>query len=353
MSNFSEQVLGWFDQHGRHDLPWQKTITPYRVWVSEIMLQQTQVKTVIPYYERFMVAFPDIASLAAASQEEVLAHWSGLGYYARGRNLHKSAHYIMAHFEGVFPSTFEDIVALPGIGRSTAGAILAMALQQRYAILDGNVKRVLSRYLALQGWPGHKKNEAFLWQKAEAYTPKQRFGDYTQAIMDLGATVCTRSKPRCSACPVAKGCLAKQMNRVEQFPFSKPKKIKPVKQTFFLMLENTQGQIFLQKRPQKGIWGGLWSFPQFDSRQACLEQMKAYETQTECVQSLVEWNSFRHTFSHYHLEIIPMVAKGVKHQKIQCEGEWFCRQSLCVERATLGLPAPITKLIRLMEREHV
>jgi A/G-specific adenine glycosylase len=353
VSSFSKKLLIWFDQYGRHDLPWQQQITPYRVWVSEVMLQQTQVKTVIPYYERFMASFPTLEALASASQEAVLAHWSGLGYYARGRNLHKSAQHIVEHFQGIFPTQFDTILALPGIGRSTAGAILSIALQQRYAILDGNVKRVLSRYLALDGWPSEKNNEQFLWQKAEELTPHTRFNDYTQAIMDLGATVCTRSKPKCDDCPVAKNCVAKQKNRVADFPFSKPKKIKPIKQAYFLMLENEQGQVFLQKRPQKGIWGGLWSFPEYPSRQACLEQLKAYETQTECTQSLVEWSSFRHTFSHYHLDIFPMAVKGVKNQEIKSEGEWVCRQSLCEDKATLGLPAPTTKLIKLMESQNV
>jgi len=349
MSQFSTKLLTWFDLHGRHDLPWQQEITPYRVWVSEIMLQQTQVKTVIPYYERFMQAFPCLEALASASQEAVLAHWSGLGYYARGRNLHKSAVMIVEEFGGVFPTKFEDIVSLPGIGRSTAGAILSIALEQRYAILDGNVKRVLSRYLAMDGWPGEKKQEQFLWQQADELTPSERFNDYTQAIMDLGATVCTRSKPNCAACPVADNCLAYSENRVVDYPFSKPKKIKPTKQVFFLMLENKQGQILLQQRPQKGIWGGLWSFPEYESRARCLEPLKKYESQTDSLNSLIEWDKFRHTFSHYHLEIYPMVCQGVDESHIQYDGEWICRQALCNDKASLGIPAPVAKLVKLME----
>lgn len=354
MSHFSEQLLIWFDQHGRHDLPWQQAITPYRVWVSEIMLQQTQVKTVIPYYERFMLSFPTVEALAQASQDAVLAHWAGLGYYARGRNLHKSAMKIMADFGGQFPEKYDDILALPGIGRSTAGAILSIALQQRYAILDGNVKRVLSRYFALEGWTGTKKNECFLWQQSENFTPLSRFADYTQAIMDLGATVCTRTKPACEKCPVKSGCLASQQDRVSQFPVAKPKKEKPIKQAYFLVLENTEGQVLLQQRPQKGIWGGLWSFPEYESRQACLAHIKKYETQTMGLQSLVEWSSFRHTFSHYHLDIFPVMVLGFDEKQVLGNGEWVCKVALNSNQTALGVPAPVTKLVRLMrEGKHV
>ena len=353
MSNFSTQLLTWFDQHGRHDLPWQQNITPYRVWVSEIMLQQTQVKTVIPYYEKFMDSFPTVEALAEASQEQVLAHWAGLGYYARGRNLHKSAQRIMTDFGGVFPSKFEDVLALPGIGRSTAGAILSIALNQRYAILDGNVKRVFSRYFALEGWTGEKQNEQFLWQQAEALTPVERFGDYTQAIMDLGATVCTRSKPKCEQCPVQKACLAKQQDRVANFPVAKPKKEKPIKQAYFLMLENPKGELLLQQRPQKGIWGGLWSFPEYQSREMCLAQIKKHESQSKALQSLVEWNSFRHTFSHYHLDIFPMKVQSRGEVPVIENGEWVCKTALCGEQQALfGLPAPVTKLVRLMRESN-
>ncbi len=345
---FSDKLLYWFDRYGRHDLPWQQRVTPYRVWVSEIMLQQTQVATVIPYYERFMASFPTIEALASASQEAVLSHWSGLGYYARARNLHKSAQYIVMHNQGVFPECFDDIVALPGIGRSTAGAILSIALGQRYAILDGNVKRVLSRYFAQPGWPGERKNEKFLWQKANELTPPKRFKDYTQAIMDLGATVCTRRQPKCQVCPVQQACLAWQNNLVNQLPASKPKKTKPVRQVYVLILENDQNQVFLQQRPQSGVWGGLWSFPEFASRQACCNAIAECETQAKVAQNLVEWKAFRHTFSHYHLEIFPIVLKGVQSQAIQWKGQWVCHQSVGMGQSTLGVPAPVTKLLKLM-----
>ncbi len=350
LSSFPPKLLAWFDQYGRHDLPWQHNITPYRVWVSEIMLQQTQVKTVIPYFERFMQSFPDLQVLASASQDEVLGHWAGLGYYARGRNLHKAAIMIRDEFKGEFPATFDEILSLPGIGRSTAGAILSISLGQRQAILDGNVKRVLSRYLALEGWPGEKNNEQKLWSVADLLTPDVRFNDYTQAIMDLGATLCTRSKPQCGTCPVAGFCEARQQGRVIEFPFSKPKKIKPIKKSYFLILENQQGQVLLQQRPQKGIWGGLWSFPEYASLPNCEDALKMNETQTESAQSLVEWEVFRHTFSHYHLDIHPVMYQGVPENSMQFDGEWVNKQQLCKAEVNFGVPAPISKIMTLMEK---
>ncbi|MEA3405841.1 MAG: A/G-specific adenine glycosylase [Pseudomonadota bacterium] len=348
MNDFSQKILSWFDQHGRHDLPWQQQQTAYRVWVSEIMLQQTQVKTVIPYYQRFMQRFPTLLSLADAQQEDVLAFWSGLGYYARGRNLHKAAQLIRQQHNGVFPESFDEILALPGIGRSTAGAILSMALKQRYAILDGNVKRVLSRYLAVEGWPGNKVIENRLWLEAESYTPEQRFDDYTQAIMDLGATLCTRSKPACEKCPVKISCQAFQQNRVTDFPFSKPKKVKPVKQASLLMLLNSQDQIWLEQRPQKGIWGGLWSLPQFDSLDDLTQAFNpCKETDSALQSSLVKWKEFRHTFSHYHLDIEPV--KLVQEAPVEWNGQWHT----FTQALQLGLPAPVKSLLSQLENEHV
>ncbi|MDX1351683.1 MAG: A/G-specific adenine glycosylase [Thiomicrorhabdus sp.] len=363
--NFSSQLLDWFDEFGRHDLPWQQAITPYAVWVSEIMLQQTQVKTVIPYYQKFMERFPTVAHLAQATQEEVLSYWAGLGYYARGRNLHKSAQSIVVEHGGEFPHKFEDIIALPGIGRSTAGAILSIALQQRYPILDGNVKRVLSRFYAIEGWPGEKAIEQQLWLKADELTPAKRFADYTQAIMDLGATLCTRSKPKCSSCPQQLQCQAYQQNRVLEFPYKKPKKEKPIKQAWLLLQTNQNGQIWLKKRPAKGIWGGLWSLPEFENRSLC-EQF--VESQGSDSDTLIEWDKFRHTFSHYHLEIHPVyieMGSGLKRQvaeanaeyRVQSEptakelGEWYSIETLM--QSPIGLPAPITKLVmRLQQRQR-
>ncbi len=349
-STFSAQLLAWFDHYGRHDLPWQQDITPYRVWVSEIMLQQTQVKTVIPYFERFMQSFPTLHHLAQASQDAVLGHWAGLGYYARGRNLHKTAVMIAEVHDGEFPTTFDEILDLPGIGRSTAGAILSISLSQRQAILDGNVKRVLSRYLALEGWPGEKHNEQKLWQVADEFTPDLRFNDYTQAIMDLGATLCTRAKPQCEVCPLEASCQAKFEGRVSEFPFSKPKKVKPIKQAYLLVLENQQGQVLLQQRPQKGIWGGLWSFPEYACLQNCEDALKIAETQTESAYSLVEWEVFRHTFTHYHLDIHPVIYQGVDENSLKFDGLWVNKQQLGKAEVTIGVPAPVTKIMKLMEK---
>lgn len=350
MNPFSDKLLNWFDQFGRHDLPWQQQITPYRVWVSEIMLQQTQVQTVIPYYQRFMQRFPTLSDLAKASQDEVLAHWSGLGYYARGRNLHKAAQQIMQQHQGEFPNAFEEIVALPGIGRSTAGAILSIALQQRFPILDGNVKRVLSRYFAVEGWPGEKCVENRLWEQADQLTPSQRFADYTQAIMDLGATLCTRSRPDCARCPVASSCEALQQGRVGEFPFSRPKKEKPVRHATMLIMLNQQQQVWLEQRPQQGIWGGLWSLPQYDSPKALIESLKSsLSTELDAgLQSLIEWDSFRHTFSHYHLDIAPVKLERVCEAPAEWQGAWHHLE----QADQLGLPAPVKKMLGQLEKEY-
>ncbi len=352
-AHFTANLLTWFDLHGRHDLPWQQAITPYRVWVSEIMLQQTQVKTVIPYFERFMQSFPSLQALANATQDDVLGHWSGLGYYARGRNLHKAAVMIQQAFDGDFPTTFDEVLSLPGVGRSTAGAILSISLNQRAAILDGNVKRVLSRCLALEGWPGERGNEQALWRLADRLTPLKRFNDYTQAIMDLGATVCTRAKPACDRCPVAEFCQAHRQGRVSEFPVSKPKKIKPVKQAYFLVLENQQGEVLLTQRPQQGVWGGLWSFPEYACLQACRREVKRVETEMGSALNLVEWEQFRHTFSHYHLDIHPVVCQSVGENRVQYEGEWVSKQLLCKTEVSFGVPAPICKIMTLMEKSDV
>ncbi|MBD3609161.1 MAG: A/G-specific adenine glycosylase, partial [Gammaproteobacteria bacterium] len=260
-AHFAERLLVWFDQHGRKELPW-KSSDPYRVWISEIMLQQTQVTTVIPYFERFITRFPDIATLAMAKQDEVLHLWTGLGYYARARNLHKAAQIIQQQYQGRFPEDFDQVIALPGIGRSTAGAILAQAMEQRHAILDGNVKRLLSRLYVIEGWPGEKQTENKLWQLAEELTPRQRIADYTQAVMDIGATLCKRSKPDCDHCPFHNHCQARRQGRQAELPHRKPKKDKPVKRCHMLILQDAQGHVLLQQRPPSGIWGGLWSLPE-------------------------------------------------------------------------------------------
>lgn len=338
-ATFSANLLAWYDQFGRHDLPWQIKMTPYRVWVSEIMLQQTQVQTVIPYYQRFMARFPSLETLAEADQEEVLAHWSGLGYYARGRNLHAAAQQICDKFEGIFPSNFEDILALPGIGRSTAGAILALAFKQRYAILDGNVKRVLCRYDAVETWSGEPKTQAHLWQRAEALTPHSRFDDYTQAIMDLGATLCKRSRPHCESCPVKQGCQAYRQGDVSSFPASKPKSSKPTRRTWMLYMQDEQGNVGLYRRPQTGIWGGLWSLPEFDALTDLIDALPY----ASVAQNVIEIEKFKHTFTHYHLWIhpvfVPLTTQNLSEWLI--EVKWFNR----LDALALGLPAPIRKIL--------
>lgn len=264
-SSFSQRLLTWYDQHGRKDLPWQQNASPYHIWLSEVMLQQTQVTTVIPYYQRFIERFSDISALAQAHIDEVLSYWSGLGYYARGRNLHKAAVIMQQDHAGLVPQDFNALLRLPGIGRSTAGAIMALAFHQRYPILDGNVKRVLARYDAIDRWPGEKQTESAMWDRAEQLLPNERIANYIQAQMDLGATLCTRSKPACTRCPLQSDCQAYATGNPSLFPVKKTRKIQPTRKTFWLIYINQKQQILLQQRPSTGIWGGLWSFPETTS----------------------------------------------------------------------------------------
>lgn len=302
---FSSCLLRWADYSGRKDLPWQTQPTAYRVWVSEIMLQQTQVNTVIPYYLRFMQRFPDVYSLAAAALDEVLHLWSGLGYYARARNLYHAARLIRDQYRGELPRDIEALQQLPGIGRSTAAAILALSHGERHAILDGNVKRVLARYHAIDGWPGDRRVEQRLWAHAESHTPALRVRDYTQAIMDLGATVCTRAQPACGCCPLRRDCAAHGIGRETDYPAPKPRKTLPVRSAVFLLLQNARGEVLLEQRPPSGVWGGLWSLPECTQTSAanikrwCRDHL-GYEIDT-----LKFWPSLRHTFSHFHLDITP------------------------------------------------
>ena len=342
-TSFSDTVLAWYEQHGRKHLPWQQNITPYRVWVSEIMLQQTQVATVIPYFERFMQRFPDVQSLAVAQQDDVLHLWTGLGYYARGRNLHKCAQTVVEQHDGEFPRSVEQLSELPGIGRSTAGAIASISMGIEAPILDGNVKRVLTRFFAVEGWPGITRVQNQLWDKATELTPSHSTRQYTQAMMDLGATLCTRSKPGCGLCPLAPQCAAHAQGREKDFPYSKPKKDKPVKDTVMLILRNPDGQILLRQRPQSGIWGGLYSFPeiaQLEDTQSWLATHQAHVAETEVL------NGFRHTFSHYHLDITPVLVS--LQQPLNNVGEstehWYNPQ----HPAEIGLAAPVKKLLNLL-----
>jgi len=262
---FAKRIIDWADQHGRHDLPWQKTPDRYRVWISEIMLQQTQVKTVIPYYERFMRSFPNVLILATSPEDFVLEHWSGLGYYARARNLHKAAEIIALEHKGELPDTLDALMALPGIGRSTAGAILSLADNQPTAILDGNVKRVLARYAGIDGYPGKSAVLKELWALTESLTPVKNTARYNQAMMDMGATLCTRSRPGCGQCPLSSACVAYREGKPENYPGKKPRKVLPVKHVAMMILRNKNGQVLLEQRPPSGIWGGLWSLPEFPS----------------------------------------------------------------------------------------
>src|SRR5215469_9611766 len=300
---FAARLLAWYARHGRHDLPWQKRRTLYRVWVSEIMLQQTQVAAVIPYYRRFLQRFPDLRALADAPLDEVLHQWTGLGYYARARNLHKAAQQLRDGHGGKFPRDFEAVAALPGIGRSTAGAILALVLDERHPILDGNVKRVLARHAAVAGWPGEKRVEAKLWGLAEARTPWQSAAAYTQAIMDLGATLCTRTQPRCGDCPVSADCRAHARKRETRFPSPRPRQALPVKQTRMLLVRQAD-TVLLERRPPAGLWGGLWGFPEIaadaDPRHWCRARFGA------APEAVRPRPRLRHTFSHFHLDIEPV-----------------------------------------------
>lgn len=344
-NRFADQLLDWFDQHGRHNLPWHHDRNAYRVWVSEIMLQQTQVTTVIPYFEAFMTRFPDVQALAEAPVDDVLSHWSGLGYYARARNLQKAAQAVVRDFGGEFPQDQAQLESLSGIGRSTAAAILAQAWGIRAAILDGNVKRVLARYHAIAGWPGQTAVLNQLWQRAEEHTPNHRVRDYTQAIMDLGALVCTRSRPACDSCPLKGDCQAYAAGDTARYPGAKPKKAKPEKSTWMVILEDPEGRILLERRPPSGIWGGLWSLPEIDPAYGAEELQEACEQHLGLACGEPELISgFRHTFSHYHLHIQPArlnvsaATSGIADREHR---KWLHRH----EALSLGLPAPIRSLL--------
>ncbi len=300
--DFSTRLIAWQKVHGRHDLPWQKTRDPYTIWVSEIMLQQTQVSAVIGYYQRFIQRFPNFKSLAGATQEEVLQYWSGLGYYSRARNLHNAAQTILDHYHGDFPQNFEEIQQLSGIGRSTAAAIVSFAFDQRQTILDGNVKRVLARHFLIEGWTGSPKIEKQLWALAESLLPKHEMVAYTQGLMDLGATICSRSKPKCVACPLNKTCQAYAQNLVSKLPTPKPKKIIPKKQTTMLLIWHGK-EILLEKRPPRGIWGGLWSLPEISPQEIATQiVMSRFGLNTEAEEPLP---GIQHAFTHFKLEITP------------------------------------------------
>ena len=332
----ARNLLRWFDRHGRHGLPWQHPRTVYRVWIAEVMLQQTQVATVVPYFLRFVEKFASLRALAAAPLDDVLAQWSGLGYYSRARNLHRTAQICVDRHRGSLPREFDGLAALPGIGRSTAGAILAQAHGLRFAILDGNVKRVLARHHGVRGWPGATAVQNKLWALADAHTPRSRIADYTQAIMDLGATVCTRAKPRCTACPLRRSCIALRDGATAQLPERKPARVLPTRKTVMLLLRDRAGRILLERRPPTGVWAQLWSLPEAANAATARRDLGANI-------QLHALTPFTHSFSHYRLDVTPMtgiaaMARGVADAPDQC---WLHPR----EAAALGLPAPVRKLI--------
>lgn len=343
-SAFARQVLTWYHQFGRKTLPWQQEKTPYKVWLSEVMLQQTQVTTVIPYFERFMAQFPSVAELSAAPIDHVLHLWTGLGYYARARNLHKAACQVMSEHQGQFPETFEQVVALPGVGRSTAGAILSLSLGQHHAILDGNVKRVLARYFAVEGWPGQRDVESKLWALSEAVTPQQEVAAFNQAMMDLGAMVCTRSRPKCELCPLNEGCIAHAQHNWQDYPGKKPKKDLPTREAWLLLLQ-LDDQVLLEKRPSLGIWGGLYSFPQFSDRL----EMEEWLLQRGIKAKQQQLNSFKHTFSHFHLQIIPVLIELSTMTALMEESVtlWYN----LTQPQSVGLAAPVQRILNELSYE--
>ncbi len=340
-AEFAGAVLAWFDTDGRKDLPWQQDPTPYRVWVSEIMLQQTQVATVIPYYGAFMQRFSDLRALAEARLDEVLHLWSGLGYYARARNLHRAAQVIAREHGGRFPESIEAVIALPGVGRSTAGAILALSLGQRHPILDGNVRRVLARHFAVDGHPGDAAVEQRLWSLAEACTPAERVAEYTQGIMDLGATVCTRSRPACLLCPLGARCVARSEGRETCLPSRRPRARRPQRSAWLVIATRGGHHVLLERRPPTGVWGGLWGLPEFSTRahaeQWCREHLAV-------ASKPVPGEALRHVFSHFDYEMRPL--------RVSCRGKsaelrdddryrWYDRR----EPMQVGLPKPVARLI--------
>ena len=334
----ADRLLDWFDIHGRHDLPWQHPRTPYRVWVAEIMLQQTQVATVIDYFNAFMARFPDVHSLAAADSDTVMAYWAGLGYYARARNLHAAARVVAETYDGEFPRDVETLITLPGIGRSTAGAVVAQAFGVWAPILDGNAKRVIARVAGVTATPGTSAYENRLWPLAERYTPAERVTDYTQAIMDLGATLCTRRRPACARCPLAGDCIAYRDDRQEQIPAPRKKKKRSERHTAMLVIEDERGRVLLEKRPPSGIWGGLWSLPEMDPEQAiaafCGERFGIEVAETRRLAPM------SHGFTHFLLQIQAYRVQARAGTRIMDDQTaWFTRE------ARPGVPAAIARLL--------
>ena len=342
-------LLSWWDEAGRKDLPWQADPTPYCVWVSEIMLQQTQVTTVERYYDRFLDEFPDVAALADAELDRVLHLWSGLGYYARARNLHRAALRVRDEFSGRVPATLDELISLPGIGRSTAGAILALSRDQRHPILDGNAKRVLARYFGVDGWTGSTQNLKVLWQYADDCTPRERPAHYTQAIMDLGATVCTRSRPSCSVCALAASCRANLEGLTDRIPAPRPKRDKPQRQSTLVVLVRDDGAVLLERRPDSGIWGGLWCFPEADGvddvEEWCRAKVGIAPLRID-VRPVVS-----HSFTHFDLDMTPVEARVDAAPSRLMDGDrwlWYNRN----QPAAVGLAAPVARMLKAIGEER-
>jgi A/G-specific adenine glycosylase len=343
--NFGARVVAWQREHGRHALPWQNTRDAYAIWVSEIMLQQTQVATVVPYYEKFMASFPTVRALADATLDDVLGHWSGLGYYSRARNLHGAAVVIRDVHGGRFPETMEEVEALPGIGRSTAAAIVVFAHGTRHAILDGNVKRLLARHCGVHGFPGETRVARELWSHAERLLPLLEVEAYTQGLMDLGATICARRNPRCGACPVSAGCVARREGLTGVLPSPRPRKPLPHRHTVMLVLARG-GEVLLEKRPAPGIWGGLWSFPEAGaSDDHALLCAQRYGAAVGAVEHLPH---VEHGFTHFKLTISPQRLEVSAVEPRAAEGEW---QWLSLERVkSAAIPAPVRFIVEQLER---
>jgi len=342
--SFGARLLAWFDRHGRHDLPWQHPRSAYRVWLSEIMLQQTRVLAVIAYFERFVAALPDLAALARAPSEQVMALWSGLGYYARARHLHAAAKICLQRHGGELPADYDALLALPGIGRSTAGAVLAQAHGQAFPILDGNVKRVLARWRGIEGWPGGSRVQQQLWALSESLLSATRLADYTQALMDLGATICTRANPDCTNCPLQKDCVARREGRVATLPTPRPLKPMPRRECNMLIAIDAQGRVLLQHRHGAGVWQGLWSLPEAVDKAALAHLVTRQLGDSGAWQDLP---AFEHGFSHYRLHITPRLVQGAKAPVgIADDAGW--RWAARHEWPAIGLPAPVRRLLETL-----
>lgn len=352
MDEFPAQLIAWFEEAGRHDLPWQTDRSPYRIWVSEIMLQQTQVTTVIPYFMRFMERFPSVEVLAGADLDDVLALWAGLGYYARARNLHRAAGFVMETHEGTFPTSIEGLMTLPGVGRSTAGAILALALDRRAPILDGNVKRVLARYHAVEGWPGQAAVQKQLWTFAERHTPDERVADYTQSIMDLGATVCVRNQPHCERCPVSIDCRSRIAGLQHTVPGPRPRRERRRREVRMLIVSDPEQRVLLARRPASGIWGGLYSLPELadgeDPKSWCDRYLGA------AVDRQAPMDSVDHAFTHFDLSIQPLLIElAASPRSLMDREEWLWYNP--AHEMEVGVAAPIAALLESLRvsEEHV